>query len=73
MSDLHGWLLSFPGVRRVPMFDTDDTLVVRTHQRGQALDRRILTRAPAFDAAMIKLRLFLGFRELGSEAGRAVG
>ena len=55
MNDLHGWLLGFPGARRVPLFDTDDTLVVRTHQRSQALDRRMLTRAPEFDAAMIEL------------------
>ncbi|ULH18290.1 hypothetical protein MF271_22775 (plasmid) [Deinococcus sp. KNUC1210] len=55
MSDLHGWLAHVPAARWIPLFDTDDTLTVRTHLRGPARDRRILTRAPSFDAAMIDL------------------
>ncbi|WP_019588551.1 hypothetical protein [Deinococcus apachensis] len=54
MTLLQIWLDGFPGARFAPLFDTDG-LLVRTHQRGREGDRRILTRSPEFEAAMIEL------------------
>jgi hypothetical protein len=55
MSDQYGWLLGFPGTRRVPLLGIDNAFVVQPRQRGPALDRRILTRAAEFEATMIQL------------------
>ncbi|UQN08816.1 hypothetical protein [Deinococcus sp. QL22] len=54
MSVLQSWLDAFPGARFAPLFETDD-LQVRTHPRGKAGDRRILTHSSVFEAAMIEL------------------
>ena len=54
MSVLQRWLDAFPGARFAPLFETDD-LQVRTHPRGKAGDRRILTRSSLFETAMIDL------------------
>lgn len=54
MTKLQSWLTAFPGARSVPLFETDG-LTVRTHLRGRAKDRRVPTRSPDFDAAVIQL------------------
>lgn len=54
MTVLQAWLDAFPGARFAPLFETDG-LLVQTHQRGKARDRRILTRSTQFEDAMIEL------------------
>ncbi len=54
MTALQTWLDAFPSARFVPLFETDG-LLVQTHQRGKAGDRRILTRSAQFEDAMIAL------------------
>ena len=54
MTVLQAWLDAFPGARFAPLFETDG-LLVQTHQRGKAGDRRILTRSAQFEDAMITL------------------
>ena len=55
MIDVQGWLGRFPGARWTPLLATNDALEVQTHQRGRALDRRLLTRAPGFDSAVTEM------------------
>lgn len=62
MTNLQGWLDVFPEARFAPLFDTQDGLNVRTHQRGRESDRRMLTRSPAFETAMIDL-IEMGLRD----------
>lgn len=54
MNALQAWLDAFPGARFAALFETDG-LLVQTHQRGKAGDRRILTRSAQFEDAMIEL------------------
>jgi hypothetical protein len=50
------WLETQPSRSVAPLFDTEeDTLQVRSHQRGKEGLRRTLTRHPDFDTAMITL------------------
>lgn len=55
MTKLQTWLNEFPEHRFVPLLSIDENGTVETHLRGKAKDRRILTRHPAFDEAVIEL------------------
>lgn len=54
MINLHDWLWSVPAHRLVPLFDTDNNMVVRTRESGPE-KRRLLCRSPEMDAAVIEM------------------
>ena len=55
MTRLQSWFDSLPQASFAPLFETQGELQVQTHQRGQEGNRRMLSRSPGFDAAMIEL------------------